>query len=108
MSAERKEIEWLLSVSDHIVEFVPSHQKTKDGSTVEVQKTISILIPLHYLLITGILVAIYQLGNSLFMQVMITRQRADLLMSIPALRKLDAMLIVNTQSAPLDQYTIVL
>lgn len=61
MSAERKarwrkEIDWLLSVSDHIVEFVPSQQKTKDGSTVEVQKTISILLPLHYHLITEILV----------------------------------------------------
>ncbi|XP_078431715.1 rho guanine nucleotide exchange factor 8-like [Wolffia australiana] len=56
----RKEIDWLLSVTDHIVEFVPSQQKSKDGTTVEI---------------------------------MVTRQRNDLLMNIPALRKLDAMLI---------------
>ncbi|KAJ7969599.1 Rop guanine nucleotide exchange factor like [Quillaja saponaria] len=56
----RKEIEWLLSVTDQIVEFVPSQQTSKDGSSMEI---------------------------------MVTRQRNDLLMNIPALRKLDAMLI---------------
>ncbi|KAF5726878.1 hypothetical protein HS088_TW22G00563 [Tripterygium wilfordii] len=65
MSAERKarwrkEIDWLLSVTDYIVEFVPSQQKSKDGTNMEI---------------------------------MVTRQRNDLLMNIPALRKLDAMLI---------------
>ncbi|MQL91724.1 hypothetical protein Taro_024352 [Colocasia esculenta] len=65
MSAERKarwrrEIDWLLSVTDHIVEFVPSQQTTKDGTCLEI---------------------------------MVTRQRNDLHMNIPALRKLDAMLI---------------
>ncbi|KAI3992645.1 hypothetical protein MKX01_007967 [Papaver californicum] len=65
MSAERKgrwrkEIDWFLSVTDHIVEFVPSQQKSKDGSNMEI---------------------------------MTTCQRKDLLMNIPALRKLDAMLI---------------
>ncbi|CAA0822365.1 Rop guanine nucleotide exchange factor 12 [Striga hermonthica] len=56
----RKEIDWLLSVTDHIVEFVPSKQRSKDGATMEV---------------------------------MVTRQRNDLHMNIPALRKLDAMLL---------------
>ncbi|PRQ50953.1 putative PRONE domain-containing protein [Rosa chinensis] len=56
----RKEIDWLLSVTDYIVEFVASQQKNKDGSNMEI---------------------------------MVTRQRTDLLMNIPALRKLDAMLI---------------
>ncbi|KAL7162466.1 hypothetical protein ACSBR2_042872 [Camellia fascicularis] len=56
----RKEIDWLLSVTDHIVEFVPSKQKNKDGT---------------------------------HMEIMSTRQRTDLHMNIPALRKLDAMLI---------------
>ncbi|KAJ7951761.1 Rop guanine nucleotide exchange factor like [Quillaja saponaria] len=64
MSAEtkarwRKEIDWLLSVTDHIVEMVPSQQKT----------------------------------NGISMEIMTTRQRTDLLMNIPALRKLDAMLL---------------
>ncbi|CAJ1955240.1 unnamed protein product [Sphenostylis stenocarpa] len=65
MPAERKakwkkEIDWLLSVTDYIVEMVPSQQKSKDGSSMEI---------------------------------MTTRQRTDLHMNIPALRKLDAMLI---------------
>uniref|UniRef100_A0A7N0VJ84 PRONE domain-containing protein n=1 Tax=Kalanchoe fedtschenkoi TaxID=63787 RepID=A0A7N0VJ84_KALFE len=50
-----KEIDWLLSVTDHIVEFVPSQQ-----------------------------------GN---MEIMKTQQRKDLHMNIPALRKLDAILV---------------
>ncbi|GMN37207.1 hypothetical protein TIFTF001_006640 [Ficus carica] len=56
----RKEIDWLLCVTDYIVEFVPSQQKSKDGTQMEI---------------------------------MVTRQRTDLHMNIPALRKLDAMLI---------------
>ncbi|XP_027359266.1 rop guanine nucleotide exchange factor 9-like [Abrus precatorius] len=65
MSSERKarwrrEIDWLLSVTDHIVEFAPSKQIAKDGTSMEI---------------------------------MTTRQRNDLLMNIPALRKLDAMLL---------------
>ncbi|XP_061359326.1 rop guanine nucleotide exchange factor 12-like [Gastrolobium bilobum] len=56
----RKEIDWLLSVTDNIVEMVPSQQKSKDGSNMEI---------------------------------MTTRQRTDLHMNIPALRKLDAMLL---------------
>ncbi|CAD6237498.1 unnamed protein product [Miscanthus lutarioriparius] len=65
MSAERrsrwnKEIDWLLSVADHIVEFAPSQQVSEDGTNIEV---------------------------------MGTQQRGDLLVNIPALRKLDAMLL---------------
>ncbi|CAK9326645.1 unnamed protein product [Citrullus colocynthis] len=56
----RREIEWFLSVTDHIVEFVPSKQTSKDG---------------------------------IDMEIMVTLQRKDLLMNIPALRKLDAMLL---------------
>ena len=33
----RKEIDWLLSVTDHIVEMVPSKQISKDGTNMEVQ-----------------------------------------------------------------------
>lgn len=32
----RKEIDWLLSVTDYIVEFVPAQQKAKDGTNMEV------------------------------------------------------------------------
>ncbi|XP_072964608.1 rho guanine nucleotide exchange factor 8 [Typha angustifolia] len=56
----RKEVDWLLSVTDHIVEFVPTRQRSDDGSSMEI---------------------------------MSTQQRRDLQMNIPALRKLDAMLL---------------
>lgn len=32
----RREIGWLLSVTDHIVEFSPTHQTNEDGSSMEV------------------------------------------------------------------------
>ncbi|KAK8654663.1 hypothetical protein V6N13_107270 [Hibiscus sabdariffa] len=56
----RREMDWFLSVTDHIVEFVPSQQITKNGTNMEI---------------------------------MVTRQRSDLLVNIPGLRKLDTMLI---------------
>ncbi|KAL8223234.1 hypothetical protein R6Q57_020633 [Mikania cordata] len=55
----RKEVEWVLSVTDHIVELVPVQHTARDGSKMEI---------------------------------MVTKQRKDLLMNIPALRKLDKML----------------
>ncbi|TVU32613.1 hypothetical protein EJB05_24351 [Eragrostis curvula] len=56
----KREVGWLLSVTDHIVEFVPTRQTAENGTTMEI---------------------------------MSTSQRRDLAMNIPALRKLDAMLI---------------
>ncbi|CAA0827744.1 Rop guanine nucleotide exchange factor 1 [Striga hermonthica] len=55
-----REMEWLLSVSDSIVELFPSIQQIPGGGTYEV---------------------------------MATRPRSDLCMNLPALKKLDAMLI---------------
>ncbi|CAO2815406.1 unnamed protein product [Amaranthus hypochondriacus] len=56
----KREIDWLLSVTDHIVEFAPSQQKSANGTSMEI---------------------------------MTTKQRTDLQMNIPALKKLDAMLL---------------
>lgn len=56
----RREMEWLLCVSDSIVELVPSIQQFPGGGTYEV---------------------------------MATRPRSDLYMNLPALKKLDAMLL---------------
>ncbi|KAH0931771.1 hypothetical protein HID58_008888 [Brassica napus] len=56
----RKEMNWLLSVVDHIVQFVPSKQVAKTGD---------------------------------FTEIMVTKKRDDLLMNIPALRKLDSVLL---------------
>ncbi|CAK9267865.1 unnamed protein product [Sphagnum jensenii] len=63
----RREMEWLLSVSDHIVELVPSWQTFPDGTNLEV---------------------------------MVSRPRSDLHINLPALRKLDTMLVDS-----LDRYT---
>ncbi|KAL7603787.1 hypothetical protein Lser_V15G17096 [Lactuca serriola] len=56
----QREMEWLLSVSDSIVDFVPSIQQSPSGGSYEV---------------------------------MATQPRADLSMNLPALKKLDSMLI---------------
>ena len=56
----RREMQWLLCVSDSIVELVPSIQQFPGGGTYEV---------------------------------MATRPRSDLYVNLPALKKLDAMLI---------------
>ncbi|KAJ8899710.1 hypothetical protein K2173_019409 [Erythroxylum novogranatense] len=56
----RREMEWLLCVSEHIVELIPSWQTFPDGSKLEV---------------------------------MTCRPRADLYINLPALRKLDNMLL---------------
>ncbi|KAA8516359.1 hypothetical protein F0562_016652 [Nyssa sinensis] len=56
----RREMEWLLCVSDHIVELTPSWQTFPDGSKLEV---------------------------------MTCRPRSDLYVNLPALRKLDNMLL---------------
>jgi hypothetical protein len=92
MSAERrarwnKEIDWLLSVADHIVEFAPSQQVSEDGTNIEV--SIAIATP-----ISPCALALTCISSS--NQVMGTQQRGDLLVNIPALRKLDAMLLVST------------
>ncbi|XP_015055963.1 rop guanine nucleotide exchange factor 7-like isoform X2 [Solanum pennellii] len=57
----RREMEWLLCVSDHIVELIPSWQTFPDGSKLEV---------------------------------MTSRPRSDLYVNLPALRKLDNMLLI--------------
>ncbi|XP_024382577.1 rop guanine nucleotide exchange factor 7 isoform X2 [Physcomitrium patens] len=61
----RREMDWILSVSDHIVELVPSWQRYPDGSTIEI---------------------------------MISTPRSDLSINLPALRKLDNMLLDSLES----------
>ncbi|KAK6145417.1 hypothetical protein DH2020_022237 [Rehmannia glutinosa] len=72
----KREMEWLLCVSDHIVEMIPSWQTFPHGSRVEV---------------------------------MTSRPRSDLIINLPALRKLDNMLLeildgfTNTEFWYVDQ-----
>lgn len=50
----KKEINWLLSVTDHIVEFVASQQKSKDGTNMEVIRIslFSFLSSTYYVAVT--------------------------------------------------------
>jgi hypothetical protein len=57
----RREMEWLLCVSDHIVEMTPTWQTFPDGTKLEI---------------------------------MTCRPRSDLYVNLPALRKLDNMLLI--------------
>lgn len=41
----RREIGWLLSVTDHIVEFSPTHQTNENGSSMEVSEN---MFPSYY------------------------------------------------------------
>ncbi|CAK9326226.1 unnamed protein product [Citrullus colocynthis] len=61
----KREMEWLLCVSDHIVELIPSFQTFPDGSKLEV---------------------------------MTSRPRSDIFINLPALRKLDNMLLEILES----------
>lgn len=61
----RREMEWLLCVSDYIVELIPAFQNFPDGSSLEV---------------------------------MVSRPRSDLQINLPALRKLDTMLLDALES----------
>ncbi|XP_023549947.1 rop guanine nucleotide exchange factor 5-like [Cucurbita pepo subsp. pepo] len=61
----RREMEWLLCVSGHIVELIPSFQTFPDGTKLEV---------------------------------MTTRPRSDIFINLPALRKLDNMLLEILES----------
>ena len=89
----QKEIDWLLSVADHIVEFVPSQQMSDNGTCMEVE------IPPFQCPATRSQFNYPVNGLELpflpVKQIMVTQQRQDLQMNIPALRKLDGMLLVS-------------
>ncbi|MCO5561812.1 hypothetical protein L7F22_015436 [Adiantum nelumboides] len=81
----QREMGWLLSVSDHIVEFVPSSQVMPNGSMTEV-----------CVYSASIIESLSSRSYNRFpfnFQVMVTKQRSDLHINLPALRKLDNMLI---------------
>jgi len=90
----KREVGWLLSVTDHIVEFVPTRQTAENGTTMEVGDhngvtRVSISCPRRERDTDT------DTMHLLDWQIMSTAQRRDLAMNIPALRKLDAMLIVS-------------
>ena len=80
----RREMEWLLCVSDYIVELTPSVQNFPDGTKLEV-----------FSLLHSDVRNCRQLKSFTF-QVMSCRQRSDLFIDLPALRKLDNMLLVRS------------
>ncbi|WVZ68765.1 hypothetical protein U9M48_017661 [Paspalum notatum var. saurae] len=96
----KREVGWLLSVADHIVEFVAKKQLMGNGVEMEVDPP-----PLHAIArrrsLTNLLLLPLCSSSSLSAvdtllcssQVMGTQQRRDLQANIPALRKLDTMLL---------------
>ncbi|WZY92314.1 hypothetical protein YC2023_064643 [Brassica napus] len=66
----RREMDWLLSPCSHMIELVPSKLDDKNGRSLESLKL-----------------------DVLFGQIMTPKPRADIHMNLPALRKLDSMLI---------------
>lgn len=83
----RREMEWLLCVTDYIVELVPAWHTSAGGvlKEVTISPTPPPLFPPSPL----------PSPPSLSPQVMVHKQRADLHANLPALRKLDTMLLVR-------------
>ena len=95
----KREVGWLLSVTDHVVEFVPTRQTAENGTTMEVLFLYFFSFQRHRpfnscLGSDRIDLDTYHCSWH-WAQIMSTAQRRDLAMNIPALRKLDAMLIVS-------------
>uniref|UniRef100_A0A804QXU3 PRONE domain-containing protein n=1 Tax=Zea mays TaxID=4577 RepID=A0A804QXU3_MAIZE len=80
---EERSVGWILSIADHIVEFVAKKQVMDNDTEMEV------LIGLHLLHLR----AAVTLSSARHTQLMGTQQRRDLQANIPALRKLDTMLL---------------
>ncbi|XP_057468603.1 rop guanine nucleotide exchange factor 7-like isoform X1 [Actinidia eriantha] len=85
----RREMELLLCVSDHIVELIPSWQTFPDGRKLEVDQTHTQFISKSSFQITISL----RFCSCLVIQIMTSRPRSDLCINLPALRKLDNMLL---------------
>jgi len=61
----KREVGWLLSVTDHIVEFVPTRQTAENGTTMEVGDHItSSFACLPYLAVSHVCVCVCQLPPS--------------------------------------------
>lgn len=93
----KREMNCLLSICDYIVELIPVSQDLKDGTALEVKKIDSFFLPLHFFLIFFSRIYIY------CFQVMSSRPRTDIGINLPALKKLDAMLLVKTESCRVDK-----
>lgn len=103
----KKEVGWLLSVADQIVEFVAKKQVLDNGVEMEVRLNKSQLHLLLLLLLPAPVISPPSSALLCWLQVMGTQQRRDLQSNIPALRKIDAMLLVrniifqaNAQQSP--------
>ncbi|XP_047250418.1 rop guanine nucleotide exchange factor 3 isoform X2 [Capsicum annuum] len=83
----KREMNCLLSVCDYIVEFVSTSQTLQDGTTVEVKNLFSRRI-------LSIRFCLSKSANTCqYFQALTSRPRSDIHINLPALRKLDAMLL---------------
>lgn len=86
----KREMGCLLSVCDYIVEFIPSSQNFPEGTTLEV-RIFSLINELQH---PRSLLSCFQQMFFTF-QVMTSVRRSDICINLPALQKLDAMLLVR-------------
>jgi hypothetical protein len=86
----RREMDCLLSVCDYIVEFFPSKDILPDGTTREVRNQ-------HHGLKMHSFPHVTDDKAFWFCQVMATRPRSDIYVNLPALEKLDDMLLVRSE-----------
>lgn len=101
----KREVGWLVSVTDYIVEFIASEQKGKDGSNMEVSFLLFLFFNFFFFFLNA-MNFLFTITKSKYLfwfffdlcKIMVTQQRKDLLMNIPALRKLDTMLIVRRKN----------
>ncbi|KAK4364812.1 hypothetical protein RND71_016170 [Anisodus tanguticus] len=93
----KREMEWLLSPANHMIELVPAKQNGSNGQKMEVSVTFS--HPLNVFHHSKF----YAKFNFPLEQIMTPKARADIHMNLPALQKLDSMLLealdsmVNTE-----------
>jgi len=88
----KREMKVLLSVCEYIQEFAPTAQYLEDGTIVEVG-----LVHDNHNFNGTFLASSLNLYN-VFFQMMKSRPRSDIYINLPALQKLDAMLIVRQTS----------
>ena len=94
MAKWRKEMDWLLSPANYMVELVPAKQSGANGRTFEVSVFPYSFDQLFYIIFLCF-VKTWTLE-----QIMTPKARADVHINLPALQKIDSMLIVceNTVS----------
>lgn len=87
----RKEMDWLLSPTHYMVELVPSKQNGTSGRVMEVSCDFAATRTVK----RDFEMNVNKILCTKFLQIMTPKVRGDIHMNLPALQKLDSMLIVG-------------